>query len=296
MLLDEIIAILSDSNGSLTDALLKTKVLLYQLGKKDLVGWVNAELSGYPDDAEVPPYRIVSGEVRGHVVSIAWQHQNYLLPINHLKNETRKNITEHKIVMSIQSIEEAIKKNEKLQRNLPTEFGGLFHKVLTPGTNVWSCWCAINMVDVQNITAEVRSRLLDFALELKDAIGDIPEKELPQKAKEVQADKIFTTAIYNTGGTVILGSTNIQVNNQRGDIEGLLKEVAKLGYERGELEELRQAVVHDQDKLETPVVTEGETGKWYVKALKKAGKGTRDFGVDVVTKTIVEALKAYTGT
>jgi hypothetical protein len=44
MLLDDIISILSDSEGRLTDALLKTKVLLYRLGKKDLAGWVSAEL------------------------------------------------------------------------------------------------------------------------------------------------------------------------------------------------------------------------------------------------------------
>jgi hypothetical protein len=50
MLLDDIIAILSDSKGSLTDALLKTKVLLHQIGKKELAAWVTNELSDYPDD------------------------------------------------------------------------------------------------------------------------------------------------------------------------------------------------------------------------------------------------------
>lgn len=298
MLLDDIISILSDSKGSLTDALLKTKVLLYQLGKKDLVTWVNAELTGYPEGAEVPPYRIVGGEVRGHIVSVAWQQQNYLLPINHLKEETKKNILEHKIQMSIQSIEEAVasfrEKGGGLHRNLPTEFGALFQKVLTPGTNVWSCWCVLNMVEVENVLAEVRSRLLDFALELKDAVGDVTEKELPKKAEEVHAEKIFTTAIYNTG-TVIFGSTNIQVNNQQGDIEGLLKEVAKLGYDQKELDELRQAVLEDKSKGEKPSITEGETSKWYIKALKKIGKGTLDAGVDIVSKVISESLKNYGG-
>lgn len=299
MLLDDIIAILSDTTGSLTDALLKTKVLLYQLGKKDLVGWVSAELTGYPDDADVPPYRIVGGEVRGHIVSIAWQQTNYLLPITHLTPETRKNITEHKLTMSIQSIEESVKNfREKiggLRRNLPAEFGALFKKVLLPGVDVNAAWCDINMVEVENILSEVRSRLLDFALELKDALGDIPEKELPKKAEEVHADRMFATAIYNTGGTVIVGSTNVQVNNQRDDIEGLLKEVAKLGYEQKELEELRTAVLDDKSKGATPSITDGETGKWYTDTLKKVGKGAVKVGVDIATNVIIRALQHYSG-
>lgn len=40
MLLDNIIAILSDENGMLNSALLKTKVLLHSPGKKDLASWV----------------------------------------------------------------------------------------------------------------------------------------------------------------------------------------------------------------------------------------------------------------
>jgi hypothetical protein len=40
--------------------------------------------------------------------------------------------------------------------------------------------------------------------------------------------------------------------------------------------------------------TEGETGKWYTKALKDAGKGAVKAGIDVVSSVIVKAIKAYT--
>ncbi len=63
MLLDEIIVTLSDENGSLTSALLKTKVLLHSIGKKDLASWVTHELKGYPDEGSIPEYRKISSEV-----------------------------------------------------------------------------------------------------------------------------------------------------------------------------------------------------------------------------------------
>lgn len=59
MLLDEIIGLLNSEQGSLTDALLKTKVLLHQIAKKELAGWVNNELNGYADGTDLPPYRVL---------------------------------------------------------------------------------------------------------------------------------------------------------------------------------------------------------------------------------------------
>jgi hypothetical protein len=65
MLLDEIIATLSDEKGSLTSVILKTKVLLHSIGKKDLATWVTHELKGYPDEESIPEYRRISSEVHG---------------------------------------------------------------------------------------------------------------------------------------------------------------------------------------------------------------------------------------
>ena len=50
-LLKDIVALLSDKDGSLTGALLKTKVLLHQIGHKELAEWVNDELNGYGEDS-----------------------------------------------------------------------------------------------------------------------------------------------------------------------------------------------------------------------------------------------------
>jgi hypothetical protein len=298
MLLDEIIATLSDEKGTLNSALLKTKVLLHSIGKKDLAAWVTNELKGYPDD-NVPDYRVVSAEVHGSIANVAWQMQDYVLPIMHLTKEQMKNLTVTHCTMSIASIEESVSrfrtKGGKLIRQLPPEYGGLFQKAMTPGTNVFASWCEINMVGVENILAEVRSRLLDFALELRDVVGiEVPEKELAARAATVDTEKMFTTAVYGSGNTIIIGSHSIQtVTNQKDDIEGLIATIGKLGFEQGELTALRQAVLDDKTTGKTPDIGGGETGKWFSKAMKDAGKGMVKAGVDVASNVIVKALKAY---
>ena len=46
-MLNELIQTLSEANPKLIDCLTKTKVLLYKIGRKDLVDWVSNEINGY---------------------------------------------------------------------------------------------------------------------------------------------------------------------------------------------------------------------------------------------------------
>jgi hypothetical protein len=303
MLLEDIITLLSSMSGSLTDALLKTKVLLHQIGRKDLVTWVNNELKGYPDD-NVPDYRIVSAEVHGQLTSIAWQVTDYLLPIQHLKPETQKNLTTFAMTSSVQIIEESVKQHRessshRMRRNLPTESTAMFQKGLQGGVNVISAWCEINMQTVENILAEVRSRLLDFVLELRDVVGkDADEGHLEEKAASVDAGKLFNTAIYGSGNTVVLGvhsTQTVTVTITKGDIEGLVEVLASVGIPEEELKGLRVAIAEDERKQLAPIVSEGNTGKWFVKLLGRAVNKTIDVGVDVVSSTVAKMIAAYSG-
>ncbi len=301
MLLDEIITILSDEAGTLNSALLKTKVLLHTIGNKDLANWVTYEIKGYPNDDSIPEYRWVTAEVHGNITSIAWQMTDTKLPIMHLDEKQRENLTSTACTMSILTIEESVRAHRKkssarLIRPLPPEFGGLFSSVLHQGVNVISAWCEINMIEVEGILTEVRSRLLDFALELRDVVGpDTPESELAAKVANVDTEKMFTTAVYGSGNTIIIGSHSFQsINNEKGDVEGLIAAISELGFQQPMLVELREALEQDQQANKKPNVADGKTGEWFSKALKEAGQGMVKAGVEVISTVIVKALKAYT--
>jgi len=299
MLLDEIIGLLSDEKATLEGALLKSKVLLHQIGHKDLAPWVNSELGGYAANTEVPSYRVVRSEVHGSLTVGLIQYPDAPLPVYHLEPGARQHLTQTKMPHSIGSLEEHIRTYRRdrkpLVRLLPPELFSRFQAPLAEETVIHTVWCVANMTDIESIPVQVRSRLLDFCLELHAATGGEAEpQQLHKKAIEVDAGKMFQTIIY--GGNVYLGAhQNIQVNNQRGDIEGLINEVKKLGYEQKDLDELRQAVVDDKATGKTPDISDGKTGGWFIKALKKAGEGVVKGGIEIATKVIVESLKHYTG-
>lgn len=46
-------------------ALKRTKVLLQDLNNTEILGWVNNEIGGYVNGADVPEYRLISGQLYG---------------------------------------------------------------------------------------------------------------------------------------------------------------------------------------------------------------------------------------
>jgi hypothetical protein len=302
MLLDEIIELLSSQTGSLTDALLKTKVLLHQIGKKELIGWVNFELNGYPDD-NVPPYRIVSAEVLANFANIAWRYSSHPIPLAHLPEKQRENLTRAVMKESLAVIEASIAKTKKggspkLIRNIPVENNFALSKGLGNDLIVRNAWCELNMRQVENIVVQVRSRLLDFVLELKDSVGNASEtNELQQKAQNFDANKVFNATVYGDNNTVLIGDANTQTicnSITRGDFDSLSKVLSEIGIPDAEIADLQGAITEDE-KSGKKGTLEGKAGSWFARLLGRAAHGGIGVTTDIVSSVVFKALAAFIG-
>ena len=71
-------------------------MLLQDLDNDDLLNWVNYEIEGYPDDVEIPDYRVIGGQLYGSYFkgSMA-NHMKYNhvpLPLGNMPSETKEDI------------------------------------------------------------------------------------------------------------------------------------------------------------------------------------------------------------
>jgi hypothetical protein len=153
--------------NSLTDALLKTKILLPQIDKKGLIDWVNNELRGYPSGAELPAYRTLPSMVLGNLASRSFIANAHPLPTKHLPDDARKDLEQMPMHQPLAVLRELAESPDGVVRHLPMELNGHFAEGLMPGVVVNSAWCLTSSQDVGGILTQVRSRLLDFLLELK---------------------------------------------------------------------------------------------------------------------------------
>jgi hypothetical protein len=224
---------------------MRSKVLLHRLGRQDLAEWVNLELTGYPEEAEVPKYRVLNAMVRGVVTNGYHRYPDFPLPTKHLSEKSRLNLENMKMLESISALE-GFAKTKELQRPLPIEFNSLFSKQMTGGYYVERAWCDIGFGQVEQIVTQVRSRLLDFLLGLSGKVDeDMTEADVRRLGQSAETGSMFNNAIFGDNATILVGNQNSQrVKNEvsRGDFEALSALLKKNAVDAGDIEDLRASI------------------------------------------------------
>jgi hypothetical protein len=295
-LLDEIIDLLSDENASLNAALLKTKVLMHTIGHAELAEWVNDELNGYSGDKSVPDYRVVGGRVAGNIQSALMIQSNVDLPTSHLPEKLRLWLQRHELreAMSVLQQMAGGNRDSSLLMPLSPEIGVQIDRAMN-GYWVQKCWVEMQPLQIKNGISQVRSRLLDFTLNLRDKIGNVEEKEVKAMAAATDVPGMFHGAVFGDNATVVIGNENkIKINNQKGDFEALAKLLTGKGVSEHDVTELKAAVVADEGKLDSANKTFGPAVKgWISKMMQKAVEASWQIELGVAGGLLTEALKAY---
>ena len=300
-LIDEIIEILSTSDGSLTNALLKTKTVLYKIGHKDLIDWVNNELNGYSSEDQVPPYRILRTQVLANIVGMSFQANSHPIPIMHLEDSDREKLETAKITRSLSVLEKYSESDEgRLKRPIPIEANNLLGQSLASGNNILSAWSEIQLTDITSILTQVKSRLLDFLLELNERLPrDLGDREIKERAAKTDAKNLFNNAIFGDNTTIVVGSSNTQRINTtviKGDFTSLAKTLQEHGVEEADINSLEEAIKVDQAKGESKTGEFGTSVKeWLKNMLSKAVDASWQIELGVVSSLLASALKSFYG-
>jgi hypothetical protein len=300
-LIDELIANLSGEKPNLTDALMKTKVLLHRLGRKDLAEWVNVELNGYPEGTQVPKYRVIHTMITGVVTNMAYRHKSYPLPTLHLEEKIRKRYENLEMRESI-TVLEGLNANDKggLRRPIPPEFNRFFDEAFTGGYHVERAWCEIGFGQLGQILTQVRSRLLDFVLDLSEKVDDeMTEDEVKRLGQSPETASMFNHAIFGDNVTILVGNHSTQtVANQitRGDFEALKTFLLHHNVQPADIENLRLAIKADENTEDVQGKQFGSKVRtWMKKMLAKAVENSWQIELGIASNLLTEALKAYYG-
>jgi len=284
-LIDEIIDILSSEDVNLENALIKTKVLLHKMGEKSLLIWVNNELNGYANKNEMPEYRTIVTPIYGTASSQNKIWENHILPINHIEEELQNMITTYKFQDSVSSLSISSKLNQTLKVDLMPEILPLFTQGLGAGVHAESAYQLISIGEINQILIQIRSRLLDFLLELSDKFSNLEEDiDLKEEAKKINTEELFNHTIFGDNTTIIIGNENSNNSHQiKNNIDELFRVLKKYEVEDKELDSLQTAIDKDSSN-----------------GLIKYGKNVKDWlkkisGKAIEKNTITEVSEALTG-
>ncbi|KKX48751.1 hypothetical protein [Sphingobacterium sp. IITKGP-BTPF85] len=297
-LLESIINDLVSTSTSLNDPLLKTKVLATRIRNAQVLLWVESELSGYKDKDELPGYRRSKGILKGSYLNGYDQYSNVDIPIAHLDIKMIKSLTAICSLDSVSSIEELIgKKGVKISVNAYQKYyvENSIREIGNPYFQISSIYLEIPATFLNNIVSNVRSKLLEFMLQLEQEFGVEADILILANNNNV-INQIMNTTINNSGdGAIINNGDNNKVeaniNITKGNKEALKDFLLAEKLPSTDVDDLLKIV----DKT-TPVSKEnfGEpVNSWMHKMLGKVLDGSWQIGIGAAGNVLAQALQSY---
>ncbi len=203
-----------DSNTKLAMLLRKCKVLAARLGSEEFKAWVDHELSGYKSVDDLPEYRILSVNSKGHFFGAFGSGLNNAdIPLLCIPEEYRESMSHSYMMDPIAAIEALVEKSDEgvAQEPWSPDFVALFGRKIYKDMNCMQAWKVIPITALIAALDEVRNKILNFVLEIEaedPAAGEAPVNSNPVALEKVH--QIFNTYITGNVQNVATGSKDFQ--------------------------------------------------------------------------------------
>ncbi|RZG72321.1 hypothetical protein EXU29_10380 [Acinetobacter wuhouensis] len=239
-----------NSNVKVSDLLRRCKVLAYRLGNEDFKTWVDSELNGYELLDGIPSYRIFNNVTsKGHFSGAFGSGlRNADIPSNCFPKEFRKNLTTVSLTAPIAEVESLVmsssKKGKLLQQPWDANFVAMFSNKVYEHMVCVQAWKVIPSTKLEGIVDIVKTKILNFVLEIEVINPEAGEAEL--NSSPIPQDKvsqIFNINISGNVGNLASGNNHSNVKQNYG-VSEIPKEFIQL------IQDLKQS------KLENEIVLE----------------------------------------
>jgi hypothetical protein len=294
-LVDEIIQMATEGGQPVANLLRKCLVLSYDLKNESLRRWAEQELDGYKDRDDVPEYRRAPVTAKGTFngpfgASIA----NQPLPSLIMQEEHRHLAETVRLSQPISAYDIETRQNPIIE--WPANLVALYQAKFIEGYALVAAWQEVPASIFVGIVDQVKTRVLKFALEIRQKLKEVADDPKALKKENVQ------NAVTNN---IILGGTNViaatahditQIGTQivaKDNIVELSSALSSLGLSAAQIDDLKLALEHDG--LSSTQTLGQRTTKWLQDATKAGAKGGLKVTVEIAKAFITKWLMQYFG-
>jgi len=216
------------ANSSISCLIRMAYVIARKLKLTEFGEWLQYELNGYQDykGKEWPPYRIVSGELKG------WNPIHGWIPVIVSDTELHDLICNQKVVNSISSFEDMINSESDI---MMIPLNPKTNNLIAKGTDFYTKYSVfIDRTSVKSICDTVRNYVLEWSLKLEDEgiIGENMRFNNEEKEKAIDMGHTFNYFYGDINQSQIQQNTTssnqiISFENNIDEVNNLLKELKK---------------------------------------------------------------------
>ena len=221
-LLREIQTAAIDADIELAVLLRKCKVLAARLGNPEFKQWVENELNGYDSIDNLPEYRIIYVNSKGHFTGPFQSGlRNADIPLSCIDKRFHETLSHSYLFVSVAALENLVEgaSEGNLQEPWNPDLVAHVGQGIYQGMNCMQAWKVVPKVSIVAALDTVRNRILSFALEIEaesPGAGEAPIASSPVPQEKVQ--QIFNTYITGDVQNVATGSTNFTQHSTKNDV------------------------------------------------------------------------------
>ncbi|WEV45751.1 hypothetical protein OZX60_03200 [Streptococcaceae bacterium ESL0687] len=161
---------------TLEEGLQRLLIISFSLENESLQNWIKNELNGYPDNKKLPNYRKkIAYKISYTGINGSYQVTNIPLPASYIPNELQKYIVEVGILDNIKTIEEIIRTNAKVGRDLTNIAGSVYNKV---GVVCLSITQEYSISSFLTIISNVKNKLIFVLNDLEKTFGNLDSLDI----------------------------------------------------------------------------------------------------------------------
>ena len=296
-LLEEIQSSAVDADSDLGTVLRKCKLLAARLGNQELEDWLQWESNGYPENVDVPEYRVWPLAVKRAIFECQMGQNRPCTDCVPARKCAVAAYQRYQCQLSVAAVETALRENTSGILRVSTGDLSLMLNDVYRHENCIESWAEFNTANLVELLNTVRNRILDFALALWKQYPEAGEQDAAAAIPEATVTQIFNTTVYGGAANLVGNATesNITFNVNQGDFESLRQALVANNVSGDEIDELEGALI--AEAAPTEAGTYGpRVSAWIAKMMQKAADGSWQIGVGaagtLVCTTYCQVLRA----
>ena len=207
----------------------RAKVLLSEFDNKKLNDWIKNEITGYPENSEIPEYRVVRGSLMGSyfkgsmVAHMTWNHVS--IPLGKMPGNIQDVLLTVNLREGVEALRQLVESGNRIGKQVDADFFPIIARYNEdPYMIITSARVEIAGQCIHNIFSTIENRLLDVLIILEKEFGvlddldiDIDSKSENEKEKIVKQLQviIFNDNSVNIGDGNKIKDANIASNIQK---------------------------------------------------------------------------------
>jgi len=286
-MIKELIKDLSYDKITLNQALMRAKLIAFEINNEDFKNWINKELNGYVNGDKLPDYRIISCDIFA-VLEAYGQRKTVPYDLTDIDKNLDGKIYNMEVQQSVSIIESGLKDTDEAYgyQDLPIQMVQLLRE-MSNNKFIVTVKRRIQLSQSQHILNLTKQKLIDTLLDLDRAFPNLQDNYQNTDENKEKTSTIINNHIYGENASSAIGvGENItqkisNVYNQK--IERVLTDLKNLGVPEEDIIEVGEIVAKETDKVKLGKRLMSWAGKMASKAVEK--------GIELQVPMIMEKIQ-----